>query len=99
LSITFASGYLAGIICALVSHPADSLVSLLSTPQHQGKSISHIVKEVGFVKLATNGLGPRIVIIGTLTGLQWWIYDSFKTMVGFGTTGGVAEKQRPPQQH
>jgi len=27
LSITFMSGYLAGVICAIVSHPADNLVS------------------------------------------------------------------------
>jgi solute carrier family 25 phosphate transporter 3 len=27
-------------------------------------------------------------MIGTLTGLQWWIYDTFKTAMGMGTTGG-----------
>ena len=27
LGVTFASGYLAGVVCAIVSHPADSLVS------------------------------------------------------------------------
>lgn len=30
LSITFASGYLAGILCAIVSHPADTMVSILN---------------------------------------------------------------------
>lgn len=29
LSVTFASGYLAGIFCAIVSHPADTMVSKL----------------------------------------------------------------------
>jgi len=24
------------------------------------------------------GIGPRILMIGTLTALQWFIYDSFK---------------------
>jgi solute carrier family 25 phosphate transporter 3 len=33
-------------------------------------------------------MGTRIIMIGTLTGLQWWIYDTFKTMVGLQTTGG-----------
>jgi solute carrier family 25 phosphate transporter 3 len=32
LGVTFASGYSAGVICAIVSHPADSLVSLLGKP-------------------------------------------------------------------
>ncbi|CAN0335629.1 unnamed protein product, partial [Laminaria digitata] len=27
LTVTFASGYLAGVICAIVSHPADTVVS------------------------------------------------------------------------
>jgi len=31
-------------------------------------------------------------MIGTLTGLQWWIYDSFKTALGLGTTGGAVKK-------
>ena len=29
LGVTFASGYIAGVVCAVVSHPADSLVSLM----------------------------------------------------------------------
>jgi hypothetical protein len=26
------------------------------------------------------GLGPRILMIGTLTALQWFIYDTFKVI-------------------
>ena len=33
-----------------------------------------------------SGLGTRIIMIGTLTGLQWWIYGSFKNLMGFGTS-------------
>lgn len=29
--MTFASGYLAGIFCAIVSHPADTIVSKLNS--------------------------------------------------------------------
>jgi len=32
-------------------------------------------------------------MIGTLTGLQWWIYDTFKSILGMGTTGGTAQKK------
>ncbi|KAJ7224403.1 mitochondrial carrier protein [Mycena pura] len=88
LGVTFASGYLAGVVCALVSHPADSLVSLLGKAENKGKSAGTIYREVGLAKLATKGLGTRVVMIGTLTGFQWWIYDSFKTAMGMGTTGG-----------
>ncbi|KAI0060714.1 mitochondrial carrier protein [Artomyces pyxidatus] len=88
LGVTFASGYLAGVVSAIVSHPADSLVSQLGKPSNKGKSLATIVGEVGFGTLATKGLGTRVVMIGTLTGFQWWIYDSFKTAMGMGTTGG-----------
>lgn len=30
LTVTFLSGYWAGIFCALVSHPADTMVSILN---------------------------------------------------------------------
>lgn len=30
LGISFAGGYIAGIFCALISHPADNLVSFLN---------------------------------------------------------------------
>jgi len=88
LGVTFASGYLAGIVCAIVSHPADSLVSQLGKAENKGKSIGKIASEVGVMSLATKGLGTRVIMIGTLTGFQWWIYDSFKSVMGLGTTGG-----------
>ena len=88
LGVTFASGYLAGVVCAIVSHPADSLVSQLGKTANKGKSIGQIASEVGFVSLATKGLATRVLMIGTLTGFQWWIYDSFKSAMGMGTTGG-----------
>jgi len=88
LGVTFASGYLAGVICAIVSHPADSLVSLLGKADNKGKSVGQIASETGIKNLLTRGLSTRIIMIGTLTGLQWWIYDSFKTVMGLGTSGG-----------
>jgi len=88
LGITFASGYIAGVICAIVSQAPDNLVSQLAKPANKGKTLGQIASEQGTKKLFTGGLGTRIIMIGTLTGLQWWIYDSFKTAMGMGTTGG-----------
>ena len=68
LGVTFSSGYLAGVVCAIVSHPADSVVSLMGKAQNKGKSIGTIASEVGIVGLATKGLGTRVIMIGTLTG-------------------------------
>jgi solute carrier family 25 phosphate transporter 3 len=88
LGVTFASGYLAGVICAIVSHPADTMVSQLGKVDNKGKGFGQIASEFGYANLCTRGLGTRIIMIGTLTGLQWWIYDTFKTAFGMGTTGG-----------
>merc|ERR1712027_199221 len=52
LIVTFAAGYIAGVFCAIVSHPADSIVSYMNK-----------------AKGAT---------IGSLTALQWFIYDGVK---------------------
>ncbi|THC98009.1 hypothetical protein EYZ11_002511 [Aspergillus tanneri] len=96
--VAFTGGYLAGILCAVVSHPADVMVSKLNANRQAGEAfgaaMSRIYKDIGFKGL-WNGLPVRIVMIGTLTGLQWMIYDSFKIFMGLPTTGGgpVAEKK------
>jgi len=107
LGVSFAGGYIAGVFCAIVSHPADNLVSFLNNAQ--GATVGDVgfqdiilcsgmyvimyenlnnlllaqaVKKIGLVGLFTRGLPLRIVMIGTLTGAQWGIYDAFKVMVG-----------------
>lgn len=84
LMVTFASGYIAGVFCAVVSHPADTMVSVMNKT---GQSAGEIYKDVGFNGL-WKGLGTRIFMVGTLTCLQWVIYDSFKVACGLATTGG-----------
>jgi len=75
LLVTFAAGYIAGVFCAIVSHPADVVVSVLNkTP---GTTAGAVLKDLGFAG-CWQGLGPRIIMIGTLTALQWFIYDSVK---------------------
>ena len=51
--------------------------------------VGQIANEFGIANLFTKGLGTRIIMIGTLTGLQWWIYDSFKTFYGIGAKSKV----------
>ncbi|XP_060824669.1 solute carrier family 25 member 3 isoform X1 [Bombus pascuorum] len=75
LVVTFAAGYIAGVFCAIVSHPADSVVSKLN--QEKGASAVDVLKKMGITGV-WKGLGPRIVMIGTLTGAQWFIYDAVK---------------------
>ena len=43
----------------------------------KGSTIGSAAKDLGF-KGMWGGLGPRIIMIGTLTALQWFIYDTVK---------------------
>ncbi|OQR68268.1 phosphate carrier protein, partial [Tropilaelaps mercedesae] len=75
LIVTFIAGYIAGVFCAVVSHPADTIVSKLN--QDRGSTAVDVAKKLGFAGL-WKGLTPRIIMIGTLTALQWFIYDAVK---------------------
>ncbi|XP_003738547.1 phosphate carrier protein, mitochondrial [Galendromus occidentalis] len=75
LIVTFTAGYIAGVFCAVVSHPADTIVSKLN--QDKGSTAVDVAKKLGFAGL-WKGLVPRIIMIGTLTALQWFIYDAVK---------------------
>ncbi|XP_022204688.1 phosphate carrier protein, mitochondrial isoform X1 [Nilaparvata lugens] len=75
LVVTFAAGYIAGVFCAIVSHPADTVVSKLN--QEKGASAADVARKLGFMGM-WKGLVPRIVMIGTLTAAQWFIYDAVK---------------------
>lgn len=95
MGVIFASGYLAGILCGAVSHPADTMVSKINKVKSSGtvgqkmKLIYHGTPEapgIGFKGLWA-GFAPRVVMIGTLTGLQWFIYGAFKGAVGLPTPG------------
>lgn len=86
LGVSFTAGYIAGIACAIISHPADNLVSFLNNAK--GATVAQAVQEMGVLALMTRGLPLRILMIGTLTGAQWVIYDAFKVFIGLPTTGG-----------
>ncbi|KAM9407465.1 solute carrier family 25 member 3-like isoform 1-T1 [Salvelinus alpinus] len=75
LIVTFTAGYIAGVFCAIVSHPADSVVSVLN--KESGSTAVQVLKKLG-PKGVWKGLVARIIMIGTLTALQWFIYDSVK---------------------
>lgn len=90
LVVALLAGYLAGTLCAIVSQPADVVVSKLTAAQsndaddkRQGKKANWltIVKEIGF-RGTWKGLSARVLLVGTLSGAQWAIYDSFKMLSG-----------------
>jgi len=98
MGVIFTAGYMAGVLCGAVSHPADTMVSKINKLKMEGglmtkmKAIYYGTEAnpgIGFKGLWT-GFGPRVVMIGTLTGLQWFLYGAFKAWVGLPTPGGAA---------
>jgi len=85
LTVTFASGYWAGIFCAIATQPMDNLVSMKGNPDNKTKSWGTMASEMGVKNLFTKGLSTRVIMIGTLTGLQWYLYGSVKSFFGFGS--------------
>jgi solute carrier family 25 (mitochondrial phosphate transporter), member 3 len=47
LIVTFAAGYIAGVFCAIVSHPADTVVSKLN--QEKGATAMDVAKKLGMM--------------------------------------------------
>jgi solute carrier family 25 phosphate transporter 3 len=43
--VTFVAGYIAGVFCAIVSHPADSVVSVLN--KDKGSTAVGVLKKLG----------------------------------------------------
>lgn len=87
VGVSLGSGVIAGVAAAIISHPADTLLSKVNKAGAGGtgtitQRLVRIAKETGAVKLCTTGLGPRCVMIGTLTALQFGIFDSIMHALG-----------------
>jgi len=87
LSVSLASGVIAGVAAAIISHPADTLLSKVNKAGAGGTgSVStrlvNIAKEMGIAKLCLVGLLPRCVMIGTLTAGQFGIFDTVMGALG-----------------
>jgi solute carrier family 25 phosphate transporter 3 len=87
LYVSIASGVIAGVAAAIISHPADTLLSKVNKAGAGGSGgvltrLSNIAAEIGFVKLATVGLMPRCVMIGTLTAGQFLLFDVVMDLTG-----------------
>jgi len=87
LPIALGSGVIAGVVAAIISHPADTLLSKINKAGAGGSGstvsrLLNIAREVGFVKLCVTGLPARCVMIGTLTAGQFGIFDTVMATLG-----------------
>ncbi len=87
VAVSLTSGVIAGVAAAIISHPADTLLSKVNKAGAGGSGsvtsrLINIAKETGIGKLCTQGLGARCVMIGTLTAGQFGIFDSVMNLLG-----------------
>jgi solute carrier family 25 phosphate transporter 3 len=87
VTVSLGSGVIAGVAAAIISHPADTLLSKINKAGAGGEGsmvsrLANIAKETGFVKLCTTGLGARCVMIGTLTAGQFGVFDIVLDVTG-----------------
>ncbi|GJC98787.1 mitochondrial phosphate carrier protein [Colletotrichum higginsianum] len=85
--VELASGVVAGVAAAVLSHPADTLLSAINKgagDPNQGATsrMIQLAKEFGPKRLLLTGLGPRIVMTCGLVAGQFVIYAQCKTLVG-----------------
>lgn len=90
-TINLGSGLIAGFAAALVSQPADTMLSKINkTKGLPGEGTTSrlikIAKELG-LKGSYTGIGARLFMVGTLTAGQFAIYGDVKKALG--ATGGV----------
>jgi len=89
-AVNLGSGLIAGACAAVISQPADTLLSKINKQKGaEGSVVSRLVgmaKELGPRGLFV-GLGPRIVMVGSLTAGQFAIYGDIKRVLN--ATGGT----------
>ena len=89
------SGLIAGFAAATISQPADTLFSKVNkTKALPGETTTgrliKIAKDLGPVGLFT-GLTTRLVMVGTMTALQFGIYGQIKTALGATNSVEIAK--------
>ena len=89
--INLGSGLIAGFAAALVSQPADTMLSKINkTPGEPGEGTTSrlikIAKELG-LRGSYSGIGARLFMVGSITAGQFAINGDVKRLLG--VTGGV----------
>lgn len=85
--VELTSGLAAGAAAAVLSHPADTLLSAINkgagdSGQSATSRMFKLAGELGPVRLMTTGLGPRLVMTCALVSGQFVIYAQCKALTG-----------------
>jgi solute carrier family 25 phosphate transporter 3 len=97
LGINLGSGIVAGFAAAILSHPADTLLSQINKGHGPTGSMVHrlavLGKEAGFRGLFA-GLGPRMIMTAGLVSSQFLMYGTIKVSLLLCTRSSKASSSR-----
>lgn len=92
LLISAISGAVAGIAGALVSHPADLILTYTSASKKKGDAgadwkevVKDLLNKEGGIANLFVGLTPRLIFFFLVIGLQFFLYDYVKTILQVGS--------------
>jgi len=90
-AVNLGSGLVAGLAAAVVSQPADTMLSKINKTkglpgEGTASRLWKIYRQIG-LRGSFAGIGARLFMVGTLTSFQFGIYGDLKK--AFGATGGV----------
>ena len=90
-SVNLGAGLLAGFTAAIVSQPADTMLSKINkTKGMPGEGTTSRLLKIGRelgLRGSFGGIGARLVMVGAITAGQFSIYSEIKKATG--ATGGV----------
>lgn len=99
LAVSAMAGAVAGIAGAVVSHPADLILTLTSSSTVEGKEggsttadandwrpiVQDLLKRDGGLANLFVGLPTRAIFFALVIGLQFWLYDYVKNLLQVGS--------------
>ncbi|KAI0131387.1 mitochondrial phosphate carrier protein [Daldinia grandis] len=98
--VNLGCGLIAGMAAAIVSQPADTVLSKINKEKGQpgegtARRIFNIVSQLG-LRGSYAGIGPRLVMVGGMTAVQFGIYGHIQRALG-ATKSTTEVKQEKPK--
>ncbi|KAI1807788.1 mitochondrial phosphate carrier protein [Daldinia bambusicola] len=98
--VNLGCGLIAGMAAAIVSQPADTVLSKINKEKGQpgegtARRIFNIVSQLG-LRGSYAGIGPRLVMVGGMTAVQFGIYGHIQRALG-ATKSTTEVKQENPK--
>jgi len=95
LAVSFVSGFVGGVVSAVASHPADTMLTRVNVAKGSVfVALMDAIRALGFRGIWA-GVVPRMGMVGTLAALQLFVYDAAKVyLFGLPTSQGIKSAKK-----